>query len=151
MYFLYRSADFYRLRQLLCRLFYFPDRKNSSRQFSPESAPPAAARCGQFGVRRLAAAFPSSNPHPSRGSAARLMAIEAALLRWLCKSLSPSDATLTNCGVCVASKGLTHHLSHLDATYKKHRGYPRCPLVKSVLSASRRMKSPTIARGLSRI
>ena len=131
--------------------FFISGIANSNPQFSPDSAPPAAARCGHFGVRRLAAAFPSSNPHPSRGSAVRLMARAAALLRWLCKSLSPSDATLTNCGVCVASKGLTHHLSHLDATYKKHRGYPRCPLVKSVLSASRRMKSPTIARGLSRI
>jgi hypothetical protein len=88
---------------------------------------PACGCCGHFGVRRLAAAFPSSNPHPSKASAAPAHRKKAVPLRQLCKSLSPLDATLTNCGVYVATKGLTHNLSRLDATLTKNTGGTQIP------------------------
>jgi len=50
--------------------FFISGIANSSSQFSRQSFPPAAARCGHFGVRQLAAAFPSSNPHRNKAGAA---------------------------------------------------------------------------------
>ncbi len=147
-YFSGKSAGFFQLRQLLCRFFHSGIANSTPAVLT--AIRPARGCCGHFGVRRLAAAFPSSNPHPSKASAAQLIARKAAPLRQLCKPPSPLDATLTSCGVCVATKGLTYTLSRLDATLTKNMGGIQIPLGEIYLECiATNEESDHIGRGPS--